>query len=115
MEKNIRAKNNRTITLTQEERELLQREILVEPPNLYSTDWIDRVFNTDLFDILDYIPNQITDLIILDPPYNLSKNYNGLSFNARSNEAYRSYLEFGFHKKRGGLCSLHVRFIRCLC
>ncbi len=98
MEKNIRAKNNRTITLTQEERELLQREILVDPPNFHSTDWIDRVFNTDLFDILDYIPNQIADLIILDPPYNLSKDYNGLSFNARNNEAYRSYLESWFHK-----------------
>ncbi|WP_347272565.1 site-specific DNA-methyltransferase [Leptolyngbya sp. FACHB-17] len=33
------------------------------------------------------------DLLILDPPYNLSKNFNGLRFERRSVEAYTAWLE----------------------
>lgn len=39
------------------------------------------------------MPNEFADLIIIDPPYNLSKNFNGFSFNAMSDENYDSYLD----------------------
>ena len=36
--------------------------------------------------------------MIIDPPYNLSKNFNGLNFNGRSNQEYIEYLESWFPK-----------------
>jgi len=98
MEKKSRAKNNRTTTIAPEELQSLRENIIVNHHTLSSSDWTDKIIHIDLFEILDYIPNQIADLVILDPPYNLSKDFNGLTFNARSNEAYRNYLESWFHR-----------------
>nr|WP_199298399.1 DNA methyltransferase [Leptolyngbya sp. FACHB-17] len=39
------------------------------------------------------LPDRFVDLLILDPPYNLSKNFNGLRFERRSVEAYTAWLE----------------------
>ncbi|MCQ2285235.1 MAG: site-specific DNA-methyltransferase, partial [Bacteroidales bacterium] len=38
------------------------------------------------------------NLIIIDPPYNLDKNFNGTRFAARSNEDYEEYLRSWFFK-----------------
>ena len=44
------------------------------------------------------LPENSVDLMIIDPPYNLSKNFNGLNFNGRSNQEYIEYLESWFPK-----------------
>ncbi len=98
MEHKQRAKNNRTISITEKERSTLLAQIISEQQLLSPLDWEDKIINADLFDIIDSIPNQIADLIILDPPYNLSKDFHGLIFNARSSEAYRNYMESWFHR-----------------
>lgn len=47
----------------------------------------------DLFEILDYLPRQFVDLLFIDPPYNLSKSFNGRSFKATSLAGYETWLE----------------------
>ena len=49
-------------------------------------------------EVIDQIPDGIADLIIIDPPYNLSKDFNGLAFSATSSEKYAAYLRTWFHK-----------------
>ncbi len=48
----------------------------------------DRIVNQDLGDALPFVPTGFVDLLILDPPYNLTKNYNGHVFRSRDAEGY---------------------------
>ena len=91
-----RAPRNRTLTLTEEQYTQLQKRLVVPTFPLTAPDMENRVFNCDLFDVLDSLPERFVDLMIIDPPYNLTKEFNGLKFNKRNNEAYVEYLEQWF-------------------
>lgn len=45
----------------------------------------------DCFEVMKQLPEHFVDLIIVDPPYNLEKNYHGNRFSRISTEAYRQY------------------------
>ncbi len=47
----------------------------------------------DTFDVLKKIPDNSIDLLIVDPPYNLNKNFNGFSFKETDDESYAEYTE----------------------
>lgn len=91
-----RAPRNQTLTLTEEQYSQLQKRLDVPTFPLTAQDMENRVFNCDLFDVLDSLPERFVDLMIIDPPYNLTKEFNGLKFNKRNNEAYIEYLEQWF-------------------
>ena len=57
---------------------------------------IDKTINGDLFRCIKYIPDEIFDLIIIDPPYNLSKDFNGNVFKSMDDSSYEEYLESWF-------------------
>lgn len=40
-----------------------------------------------------YLPEAFVDLLILDPPYNISKNYNGSSFKKKEEGLYRDWFQ----------------------
>lgn len=96
MDTKERAPRNRTITLSQEELEPLKSQLITPPQILQGTDFTDKTINADITEALKVLPDQFADLIIIDPPYNLSKNFNGLNFAARSEEAYDQYLATWF-------------------
>jgi site-specific DNA-methyltransferase (adenine-specific) len=48
--------------------------------------------------ILDWLPVEFVDLLIIDPPYNLSKNFNGLQFSKTDDQTYLEYLKNWFPK-----------------
>lgn len=98
MEKKERAANNRTLTLSQDEVEPLRKRLLTEKDITPDTSLVNRTLNGDMLKMLEYIPDNFADLIIIDPPYNLSKNYNGLKFNSRSDDSYDQYLDSWFPK-----------------
>ena len=45
----------------------------------------------DTFDALAKMPKNFVDLLIVDPPYNLSKNYSGNKFFATDDDTYEKY------------------------
>lgn len=45
----------------------------------------------DSFEVMDKLPAGCVDLLIVDPPYNLAKNYHGNKFNRVGAEEYRDY------------------------
>lgn len=91
-----RASRNRTLTLTSEE-EVELRKRLLTPQNLTSaSNLINKTINGDVLAVLPYVPDHFADLIIIDPPYNLSKDFNGLKFNARAAASYEEYLASWF-------------------
>ena len=95
MEEKIRAGRNRTITLSEEERKKLRQRLVSGRGNKLD-NYLDKTINCDLLSALPLLPDEFADLIIIDPPYNLTKNFNGKVFSARAEEEYEKYLESWF-------------------
>ncbi|MBQ7969968.1 MAG: site-specific DNA-methyltransferase [Treponema sp.] len=93
-----RAERNRTLTLSEEEKQIFEKQIfhLSQKSSLEQVE--NQIIQGDLFETIDLLPENSVDLMIIDPPYNLSKNFNGLNFNGRSNQEYIEYLESWFPK-----------------
>lgn len=92
-----RAGRNRTVTLNDDEIENLKKR-LVKLENIKETGILNKTLNGDLFSMIDYVPDEFADLIIIDPPYNLTKDFNGFKFKSRSQEKFDDYLESWFPK-----------------
>lgn len=87
-----RAARNRTIMIDEKQiSELEKRLLLVEGP-VKAEEIVDKTINGDIFKVIHYLPDAFADLIIIDPPYNLSKDFNGNKFSALKEEEYISYL-----------------------
>ncbi len=91
MEK-TRAKRNRTINLSDHERIELRKRLSTLRQTSSIEDVVDKTFNQDLFEVIDLFPKHFADLIIIDPPYNLSKDFAGFKFKATDNNSYLQYL-----------------------
>lgn len=87
-----RAGRNRTITLSETEREELRKDIAILSDNCTVDGAIDKTFNQDLLEALEYLPKHFVDLLIIDPPYNLSKNFAGNKFAKTDDAAYIEYV-----------------------
>jgi site-specific DNA-methyltransferase (adenine-specific) len=93
-----KAGRNRTLTLNSQERETHRRKLLYKE-NLEKEPFsniLDKTINCDLLEALDHLPSEFADLIIIDPPYNLSKDFHGVRFNSRSQNEYLDYLRSWF-------------------
>ncbi len=93
-----RAPRNRTLTLTDEERRKYRRRLLrpgkIRPEKAESL--INKTVVGDLMDVLNLLPKALADLIIIDPPYNLDKDFHGIKFRSSSHEDYIRYLRMWF-------------------
>lgn len=88
--KEQRASRNQTVTLTEEERKHL-RPLLISPTSVQG-DSIDCTILGDGFDVAPNIPTNTVDLLILDPPYNLSKRFGNQSYSKVSVDEYAEWL-----------------------
>ncbi|MCL2879439.1 MAG: site-specific DNA-methyltransferase [Treponema sp.] len=94
-----RAGRNRTITVSDDERSELRKRLVFPGAGKISADeLINKTICGNLFDILDKLPAEFADLLIIDPPYNLDKDFNGLKFSKGNDEAYLEYLNMWFPK-----------------
>ena len=53
----------------------------------------DRIICGDSFEVMAHLPSNSVDLLIVDPPYNLTKEFHGSRFDARSAAEYRDFTE----------------------
>lgn len=92
----VRAPRNRTLTMTEAERAGCRGKLLYAE-NLMSIDAvINKTICADLFSIIDRLPSSFVDLLVIDPPYNLDKNFHGVKFSKRDDVAYLTYLQSWF-------------------
>lgn len=82
------SKNNRTIQLTEEDKIELENDIVTEYQQNKS-----QIIHGDIYNILPQIPDHCANLILLDPPYNLDKDFNGFKFSSLKEHAYEKYLD----------------------
>lgn len=60
---------------------------------LKSPEILDKTINGDSFSVLPLLPKNFADLLIADPPYNLTKNYGGHVFAKTDIDSYRTFTE----------------------
>ena len=97
MTEKARANRNRTLTIAENEITTLEKAI-INADDLKKSFADNSVINADLFDCLDAIPNDYFHLIIIDPPYNLAKDFHGNKFSKLNTTSYEAYLRSWFGK-----------------
>ena len=53
----------------------------------------NAIVNGDISEVITLLPNGFADLLILDPPYNLTKTFASTAFRKRSSAEYAAWLE----------------------
>lgn len=91
-----KAPKNKTLTLTTEDIETFQKSLLLLDDLKKGADFINKIILGDCLQALDFLPDEFADLIIIDPPYNLTKDFNGQKFNAMNDDLYEKYLASWF-------------------
>ena len=87
----VKSSRNKTIDFTEEEGKVyIDRCIYVKDINGVDSI-IDKTIIGDTFEALKKLPSEFVDLLVVDPPYNLAKNYHGNKFGKTNNDAYKEY------------------------
>ncbi len=95
----IRAKRNKTIEVSRTEEAYFEKRLFFPSQKpLTINDILNKTICANLFDIIDFLPKEFADLIIIDPPYNLTKNFNGFVFKESNEQSYIEYLESWLYK-----------------
>jgi site-specific DNA-methyltransferase (adenine-specific) len=93
-----RASMNRTLQVSEEEMLVLSQKILKLASPVDTDLILNKTIQGDLFETLDYLPDAFADLVIIDPPYNLDRNFDGMKFKRMKDGDYLSYMESWFPK-----------------
>ncbi len=88
-----RAPRNRTLTCDSDELISLTSQLLRLDVSANLEKIVGRVTHQDFLEVAPLLPKGFADLVILDPPYNLTKNYNGHVFLAKEAETYQEWFD----------------------
>jgi len=88
-----RAPRNRTISCTEAEREQLVRRVMRLDSPVSCREVAGRVVGGDIFSVARHLPLSFVDLLILDPPYNITKDYGASTFKKRPADEYRRWFQ----------------------
>jgi site-specific DNA-methyltransferase (adenine-specific) len=93
MQLKITAKLNKTLRLSKKEVQNYKTKLL-KLETAYSAEQLtDKIINQDIFGAIKYLPDNFVDLLFIDPPYNLTKKFNDVSFKEMKNNEYEDWLE----------------------
>ena len=89
----MKAKRNKTIDIGIEEGGSYLKRCIRVDKGLSVEEILDKTVIGDTFEVLPLLPGKFADLLIVDPPYNLEKDFNGRKFKKTSDEEYEEYTE----------------------
>ena len=92
MEAKGKASRNKTLTIEENEILSLRQEIVYQDEVKEGMDYKDKIICDDVINVLSCLPDGFADLIIIDPPYNLSRNFGTVKFEAMKEDVYEEYL-----------------------
>lgn len=88
-----KAPRNKTLTLTlREQAALVERAVSLNKKETLNKVK-DKVIWQDMFAAIDFLPDKCVDLMIVDPPYNMNKNFGSSSFKTMNDNDYTNWLE----------------------
>ena len=88
---NKSARNKTIDTEIKEGRDYLDRCLRIGDVKDQARDLSGAIICADMLDVCEFIPADYADLMIVDPPYNLTKDYTGESFRKMKPEEYEEY------------------------
>lgn len=91
MKEKTRAKNNRTTFIEKDETEKYRKRVLsVDEMN---NNFLNKTIHGQLEAVAKKLPKEFVDLLFIDPPYNLNKDFGNNKFRARGNKEYEEMFE----------------------
>lgn len=88
-----RAPRNRTLVLTPEDLSFYQQSLIQLNSPVSAEVLTNQIIHQNLFAVLDHLPSAFVDLLVIDPPYNLTKSFNSSQFRECSTAEYQAWLE----------------------
>lgn len=88
-----RAKRNRTIVLSETERQDYRHELMKVDSPVSLGQILNKVINQDILEVVDLLPSGFVDLLFIDPPYNLTKTFRTRSFKQRPIHQYAEWMD----------------------
>lgn len=83
-----RSKKNKTLVCTESDISILSSNITYIKKSATVPEISGKVIGGNIFHVAKYLPKNFVDLLFLDPPYNLSKDYNGHIFKEKEQAEY---------------------------
>ena len=84
---------NKTITLSKAEIARYRKNLVTIEKQTALPGILNKTIYQNFFDVVDFLPPRSVDLFFIDPPYNLSKAFNGSSFKKTSVNEYSDYID----------------------
>lgn len=85
----MKSRRNKTIVLSEtEETEYLKKCVTL---STFCDETTDCVVRGDIFKVAKKLKKDSVDLLIVDPPYNMSKNFDGRKFCKKSDDKYAEF------------------------
>ncbi|MBK7980071.1 MAG: site-specific DNA-methyltransferase [Ignavibacteriae bacterium] len=84
---------NRTLRILETEEKKFADKLISINSKVTKDEIEDKIINQNYFEIAEFLPEKFVDLLIIDPPYNLSKTFNTNKFSKLSIDDYTNWLE----------------------
>ncbi|MBN1301347.1 MAG: site-specific DNA-methyltransferase [Melioribacteraceae bacterium] len=94
---------NRSLMLRRGEISKYSKRLVKISETVLFKEILNKTINQNLFDIIDYLPDGFINLLFIDPPYNIRKNFNNKLFRERPINEYTAWIE-----------SFVSKLVRCL-
>ena len=88
----MKSVRNKTIDITVEEGQQYLEHCISVQQHMKLPDVLDKTILGDTMQVLPYLPPNSVDLLIIDPPYNMDKEFNGAKFKKLSADDYEEYV-----------------------
>lgn len=108
-----KAPRNRTLVIGADEAAGLMRQTLSLAAPVAPQDIENRLIHQDLLACLDFLPDAFIDLAIIDPPYNLNKQFGDNKFSKTTADTYQAWLESWMNKLKRCLKSTASVYVCC--
>lgn len=88
-----RAPRNRTLVLSDADRRRCAQALRHIDSAVSLAEVLDTTIWQDVFEVLPHLPSSVFDLIVADPPYNLTKSFHGNTFKRTDLDQYEAWLD----------------------
>ena len=88
-----KAPRNKTIELSAKEEKAYAAKTVRLNKAATLTDVLNKTICQDSLKAMDYLPDKCVDLMIVDPPYNLTKNFASTTFKETDFKTYKKWLD----------------------
>lgn len=84
---------NRTLILSSQEEKQFEMNLIKLSSPAEPNYLNNKTINQNLFEAVNFFPDKFIDLIIADPPYNLTRQFNSSKFKESSEAEYESWID----------------------